>query len=310
MEAKEEIAAISFPSECKKSLLSAFARISGSLRLTSSAEELDLSTESAKIAKCLYLSASSLFEKQPRLSYSRGIGFRKKTKYHVLLPEAGSTMNELEIDYFSSRIPSALVASDEQASSYLSGAFLAGGSVNSPESSNYHLEIAVNDPSYAKWLVHLITKAQDHHFSPKISKRRNQWIVYLKRAEQISEFLVLIGATSACLKFEDTRVNRDFANIGNRLTNLDKANMAKTLGAGARQKKEIEALLERFPPTHFNPKERALMDLRVNNPDASLEELAVMLSEELATTISKSNVNHLFRYFHALYEKEISHAEK
>ena len=52
------------------------------------------------------------------------------------------------------------------------------------------------------------------------------------------------------------------------------------------------------------------MDLRVNNPDASLEELAVMLSEELATTISKSNVNHLFRYFHALYEKEISHAEK
>jgi len=304
MEAKEEIAQIEFPPSCQASFLSAFARINGSIRLSAMGEELDLSSESAKIAKALYLMASSLLGRQPRFSYSRGIGFRKKMKYHVLVPEAPAVLERLEVDYFSPRIPHGLVDSDEEASAYLSGAFLASGSVNDPSSSNYHLEIATNDQSYAKWLCHLLTKAQGHHFSPKVSARRNQWIVYLKKAEQISEFLVLVGATSACLKFEDVRVNRDFANIGNRLTNLDTANMSKTMEAGARQKKEIEFLLSHFPETHWNPKERALMELRVANPEASLGELAVALSEELASTISKSNVNHIFRSIHEAYLKE------
>jgi DNA-binding transcriptional regulator WhiA len=52
-----------------------------------------------------------------------------------------------------------------------------------------------------------------------------------------------------------------------------------------------------------NPKMRLLMELRLSHEDASLEELANLMSEELASTVTKSNVNHLFRAIHQKYEE-------
>ena len=52
-----------------------------------------------------------------------------------------------------------------------------------------------------------------------------------------------------------------------------------------------------------NPKLLALMELRLKHPDSSLDELSKLLSEELNTEISKSNVNHLLRYVHAHAEE-------
>jgi DNA-binding protein WhiA len=108
--------------------------------------------------------------------------------------------------------------------------------------------------------------------------------------------LVLIGAKESCLQFEDVRISRDFASIGNRLQNLDTANYGRTEKAGARQGEEIASYVSLVGWDQIaNPKFKALLELRLKNPDASYEELAKMLSEELNTEISKSNVNHLFR---------------
>ncbi|MBR1846891.1 MAG: DNA-binding protein WhiA [Bacilli bacterium] len=302
MQAKEEIAAHQFPAELQRSLLSGFAKTSGSLRLTDSGEELDLSSESAKVAKLLYLLAGRRYEGAPHFAYSRSFGRGKKTRYHVLIPHADKVLDDLKVDFLSGKINPDVVQGDEEASCYLSGAFLASGSVNSPVSSNYHLEIAVNSSSYAKWLSHLINKVLGHHFTSKVSTRRNQWIVYLKRSDQISEFLVLIGATEACLKFESVRIDREEINIENRLINLDSANMSKTLQTGRKQVKQIQYLVEKCGFDVFpSDKAIALMKLRLAHPEASLGELAEMLSEELSSTVSKSNVNHLFRALEDLY---------
>ena len=43
--------------------------------------------------------------------------------------------------------------------------------------------------------------------------------LYLKKSDLISSFLVLIGAVEMCMTFENTRVERDFKNIGNRMLN-------------------------------------------------------------------------------------------
>jgi DNA-binding transcriptional regulator WhiA len=59
-----------------------------------------------------------------------------------------------------------------------------------------------------------------------------------------------------------------------------------------------------------NPKLKALMQLRLSHPDATLEELRGFLSEELNTSISKSNVNHLFRYLDQEYKKAVAHERK
>jgi DNA-binding protein WhiA len=70
-------------------------------------------------------------------------------------------------------------------------------------------------------------KAANHQFNSKIVARRKEWVVYLKRSDEISDFLILIGAKEACLQFENVRVDRDFANVDNRLRNIDTANYGK-----------------------------------------------------------------------------------
>lgn len=305
MMAKEEIASHDFPEELQRSLLSGFAKTGGSLRLGEAGEELDLSSESARIAKTLYLLAGKRYGGLPHFAYSRSFGRGKKTRFHVLIPNGNEVLKDLKVDFLTGKINPEVVADDLEARCYLSGAFLASGSVNDPSSSNYHLEIAVSSQSYAKWLSHLINKILDHHFNAKVSSRRNQWIVYMKRSDQISEFLVLIGATEACLKFESVRIDREEVNIENRLDNLDAANMSKTLATGQRQVKQIEYLLAKRGFDAFpSDKSRALMKIRLAHPEASLGELAELLSEELSATVSKSNVNHLFRSLEELYLQE------
>lgn len=302
MEAKEEIAAHQFPKELQRSLLSGFAKTNGTLRLRGGKEELDLSSESAKVAKLLYTIAMHRYEEAPHFAYSRSSMGGKKTRYHVLIPNAETVLKDLKVDFLTGKIDPEVVQGDEEASCYLSGAFLASGSVNDPSSSNYHLEIAVSSPSYAKWLSHLINKVLGHRFTSKVSARRSQWIVYFKRSEQISEFLVLIGATDACLKFESVRIDRDEANIENRLRNLYNGNMDKTVRVGEKQVKQILFLQDKYGDDAFpGEKMQALASLRLEHPDASLGELAEMLSEELSSTVSKSNVNHLFRAIEARY---------
>jgi hypothetical protein len=296
--AKEEAARFARSDEAKRSLLSSFVRINGYLRLNKGKEGLELASESASIAKAVYQDLHDLYGVEVRFAYTRSAGFLKRIVYHVIVDkEASDILSDLGVDFFApSEMPKTLVASPEQRAAYLAGAFLASGSVTDPASSNYHFEIALSDETYAKWLVKLFGKNDPHPFSAKLVKRRSKFVVYLKRSDEIADFLVLIGAKESCLQFEDVRISRDFANIGNRLQNLDTANYGRTEKAGERQTEEIAGYVKFVGWDHIdNPKFKALLELRVKNPDASYGELAKMLSEELNTEISKSNVNHLFR---------------
>ena len=134
--------------EEQKALLSAFVKGGGSLRIGSK-QEIELSTESSTIAKMLYMSFSQIYGAKCRFAYTRGIGFRKKTKYHVLVENPDLILEDLHVDFFSSTIP-ATAHNEETKEAYLAGAFLSSGSVNDPSSSNYHLEIATSDLVYAK----------------------------------------------------------------------------------------------------------------------------------------------------------------
>ena len=52
-----------------------------------------------------------------------------------------------------------------------------------------------------------------------------------------------------------------------------------------------------------NEKLRVLCKIRKENIEANYNELALMLSEELHTSVSKSNINHLFIKLKKLYEE-------
>jgi DNA-binding protein WhiA len=301
---KEEIVQNGFPDTCVRSFLSGFVKCNGSFRLTHGASLLDLATESAQTAKYLYQLIKDIYGLEVRFAYTRGFGFRKNSQqYHVLVPEPDFVLSDIEVDFLSPKIPTRAASSQQRSAAYIAGCFLACGSVNDPSSSNYHLEIALNDPSHAKWLSHLLNKQSKGAFNSKVIQRRKQHVVYLKRGEEIADFLKLIGAMQSCFAFEDVRIERDFNNVTNRLENLDSANFAKTMSASSRQKREIEYFVAHGGLDLIeNQKLRILMELRLQNPDASLDELAALMSEELGATVSKSNVNHLFRSLHERYE--------
>ena len=299
---KEELASLDYSKEEGRALLSGFIKSNGSFRLSNGKETLDLSTESSKVAMLLYKLVAMIYGIQGHFAYTRGVGSRKAIRYHCLIPSCDVVLKDVEVDFFNSKVPSFVSENKDSSAAYLQGVFLAVGYVSDPRNKNYHLEFPFSDKSYATWISHLINKAVDGNFESKIVERRKQSVVYIKRSEKISEFLAYLQASNSCLDFENARVDRDFANIGNRLRNLDGANQRKKEAASETQLREILFLKERgVLQSVRNIKTILLCDLRIANPDASMESLAEMLSEEMGMSISKSNINHLFRSIHELY---------
>lgn len=300
---KEEITTLRFSDEHLRALLAAFIKITGSISYANKKTRIISRTENAKIAKFIYHSVDKVYGIVPKFAYSKTMNFKKRLSYSIIIEEGDYLIDDLEINFLEGKISKNLVFNDDMISGYVAGAFLASGSVNSPKNSNYHLEVSLNNENYAKWFSKLLLKYKGTEFSPKIIKRRNNYIVYLKKAQQVVDFLSMMGTTNATLEFENIRIDREFSSIGNRLQNLDSANFAKTADAAIRQIEDIKLIDEIFGIENIqNKKQKELMKLRLQHEDYSLIELANELSKITGTQVSKSNISHLFRAIHQMAE--------
>ena len=303
---KEELASNVYTSGDRlRALLSAYIRINGSLVFRHKKTLLQLNTENAKIGRFIFETINEIYHANAELIVKEKRNLDKSKSYMIEIADASEAiMDDLEISFLEGKISKNIVKNDDTISGYLIGAFLAAGSVNSPVTSNYHLEIALNSENYAKWLAKLFAKYKNSNIEPKITHRRDEYVIYFKKSDQISNFLIMVGAVSSCLEFEDIRANRDLMNNANRLTNMDTANMKRTIETGSRQAEEIAYIEQALGIDNItNLKERELCRIRLQNEAASLQELADILSEKFKKPITKSNVNHLFRSIHALYER-------
>ena len=301
---KEELVSNTYPSNDRlRALLSAYIRINGSLVFRHKRTLLQLNMENAKVGKFIYQNINDIYNTKAELIVKERKNLNKTKSYMIEIDDDSETiMDDLEISFLEGKISKNIVKNDDTISGYLAGAFLAAGSVNSPVTSNYHLEIALNSENYAKWLAKLFAKYKNSNIEPKITSRRDQYVLYFKKSDQISNFLIMIGAVSSCLEFEDVRADRDLNNSYNRLTNMDTANMKRTIETGKRQAEEIRLIDQYLGIDNLgNIKERELCHLRLENEAASLQELADMMSERFKKTITKSNINHLFRSIHEFY---------
>ena len=303
-EVKEELCSNEYPSQDRlRALLAAYIRINGSLVFRDKKSYLSLSSENAKISAFIYKMLNDIYKSDARLIYETKTNLGKNRIYRIEIQEASETiLEDLDISFLEGKISKNIVRNDDTISGYLAGAFLASGSVNSPSTSNYHLEIALNSENYAKWLSKLFSKYHNSDIEPKITKRREQFVIYFKKSDQISNFLIMIGAVTSCLEFEEARMNRDLVNSANRLTNMDTANMKKIYETGLRQVEEIKVIDKALGIENItNAKVRLLCSLRLENESASLADLADLMSERLDKDITKSNINHLFRSIHEMY---------
>ena len=301
---KEELVSeVELSSERLEALLSAYIRINASLGFNNRKLQVKLKTENAKIARFIYSSLKSLGEGyQIELKFDKSKNRKKKTYYQIIIDDADSLLERLHVSFMEGKISKDIVYNDETISGYLAGAFLASGSINSPETSNYHLEITTVSENYAKWLSKLFLKYKKIEMTTKIVKRRDKYVIYFKKGDQISNFLIMIGAANSCMEFENARAYRDYTNNTNRLINLDVANMSKTTEVAKRQIKEIKFIDDKLGIHNLhNPKKELLCYFRLDNESLSMSDLAGKLSEELGIIVTKSNVNHMFRDLHDLY---------
>ena len=285
-----------------RALLSSYIRINASISIRNKHTHLILKSENGKTAKFIYKNINDIYGNTAHMSYMDK-GNTKKTYYIIDIDEKSEEiLEDLEISFLEGKISKNIIKNDDAISGYLAGAFLASGSVNSPSTSNYHLELSLVSENYAKWLSKLFGKYKNSNIEPKIIKRRDKYIVYFKKSDQIANFLIMIGAVSACMEFENVRVDRDFANSANRLANGDIANMRKTIETGKRQQMEMRVIDEKLGIKNIpNVKERELAYLRLDNESLSLLELSYKLSAIIGKTVTKSNINHLFISLHNLY---------
>ena len=309
-EIKNEITAnINLDTEMKRSLLAAFIRVNGTIKFKNKNEYLILRTENAKVAKFIYSLIKDLYEDVVvSFSFRKTMKFYKATEYLVNIINGGTTIfSSLDINLLESKINQELINKEDKIRGFLMGLFLACGSCNSPKTSNYHFEFYVSDENLAKNILKIINKIKSSQFDFKLTKRRNNFVIYLKKSDQISGFLAFLDASNCCIKFEDVRVSRDYSNINNRLIICDQYNYKKSIDKANVQIEQIKLIDKHLGIDNIiNEKVQLLCKLRLKDPEASYADLSSMMSEELNIPVSKSNIGHLFRKIEnmaKLYEK-------
>lgn len=281
--------------------LSGFIRNNGYI----SNNELILTTENESLKDKVISLIKDVYEVEVKVEIKDGLNFSKKDLFVMHISDnIDFILKDLcyldELGNYLDTPKEYLVGANEEIRAYLRGVFLAGGSINDPKTSRYHMEILMNEPKEAIFVQKLLNIFD---LNAKILNRDKGYMVYIKEAERISDFIKILGAMKAVLYFEDVRIYHDKKNHTNRLNNCEQANTDKIIGAAAVQLKNIEILEENLAVELLDDKTKEALEYRKKYPEASLKELSEIISLETNNKITKSGLNHRFRKINELASK-------
>ena len=287
---KEELLGLGTES---KSELAAIMKMSGSLGIASQGLTLSITTENAKIARHIYELLLSFYQVKSDIRHHQKTNLRKNRVYTVFLDEkVEDILSDLHLaDAFfgiQEGIDPLILSDDEASRAYLRGAFLSNGSMRDPESGTYQLEIVSVYLDHAQGLASLM---QRFLLDAKTIERKKGAVTYLQRAEDIMDFLIVVGAMEAMAEFEAVKILRETRNDLNRANNAETANIARTVTASMKTINNIVKIMETSGLESLPIDLQEVAHLRVNHPDYSIQQLADSLSKPL----SKSGVNHRLR---------------
>jgi cell division protein WhiA len=284
-----------FPTE-KYAELSALITNNGQIGNT-----IKIVTENASVARCAFTIIKDLYHINSKITVRRGYNFTKNYLYIIeITKNISKILKELTIDDHS-RIPKSYLVDDEDTKrAYLRGLFIATGSINDPKTSRYHLEFLVEEEQYAIFINDLLNYFD---LKSKYLKRENKYMIYIKEAEKISDFLRVINATQSLLYFEDIRIYRDHKNMTNRLNNCEQANVDKIVITANNQVKDIELIESVGGLDLVDEKVKEAAIYRKKYPDVSLLELSEIISIETGNIITKSGLYHRINKIKSLANK-------
>ena len=192
-----------------------------------------------------------------------------------------------------------IVGANEEIRAYLRGVFLSSGSINDPKSS-YHMELSINLGEEAVFVQRLLNIFD---LNAKILSRDKGYMIYIKEAEKISDYLKIINASNAVMYYENIRIYHEEKNKTNRLNNCEQANTDKIIETATKQLKQIEIIEKNMGVQLMDENTIVALTYRKKYPEASLKELSEIISLETGKPITKSGLNHRFRKIKELAEK-------
>lgn len=250
---------------------------------------IKITTENASLARMLFSVIKETYSVTSKVTVRQGYNFQKNYLYILeikdKIKEIVSDLNLDNLDYNSNY----LLDDISLKRAYLTGVFLAVGSINDPKKSRYHLEFIISNEQYGYFVCKLLNS---FNLNSKIIKRENKYMVYIKEAEKIADFLRIINATNSLLYYENIRIYRENKNMTNRLNNCEQANVDKIIMTASLQIKDIELIKENELYDTLDDKLKDVCKYRLEYPEVSLQELSEIMSSELETKITKSGLNH------------------
>lgn len=275
-----------------KAILSSFIKINSHLVLRSGEWVIVIKSENIKTAKLVLKQLKRIYNVDARVAITEKKKLRVNNDNKIVHIEIDKKAKEIlkDLQIYSLEkgfecLPNNDFLGDlEVRKAYVVGAFLASGSVNSPATKNYHLEVAVNDKLYADFLIKLLRK---FYLEPKQIIRRNHYVVYLKKSEQIADFLKVISAWQSLLTFEERRIQRDQFNSLNRLYNCEISNEKRAIEIGNKQAEAIRWFRDNIGLEKLDPSLKVVAEVRLNNPEATYIELTNDCKEYYNLQISK-----------------------
>lgn len=256
-----------------------------------------ITIENSAIARRIFKLIKDIYDITPVITVRKRYSFNKGLSYILdikekneqilkdlsILDEQGNYLN-IPKDY--------IIEDEEEVRAYLRGLFMCVGSINDPKTSRYHLELLVDNLKYAKFISQILNK---YNLNSKVIKREKNYMIYIKEAEKIADFLRIIKSFNAVMYFEDIRIYRDHKNMTNRLNNCEQANMDKVFMTSNSQIKDIQLLETNGLLDILDEKLKEVINYRLQYPESSLQELSDIITIKTGNKITKSGLNHRLR---------------
>ena len=211
---------------------------------------------------------------------------------------------------FDPAVPPGAVKTANQRKMFMRGLFLACGMVSQPQKS-YHAEFVLTNKAIAESVKRLL---EESGIAPKMTIRKNSYVVYIKEGDKLEDLLAYIGASSAMLLVSNERIVKQANNEANRSVNCINANIERATLSSRRQAEDIRLVLDTIGYDKLPDELRIVAETRLNNYELSLSELA----DELG--IGRSAVNYRLKKLSRLAdeiresaarpEKQITEKEK
>ena len=168
--------------------------------------------------------------------------------------------------------------SGRELSGFVAGVFLAvgGGQIELGENTKmgYNIDFTFENVANSRVFCELLSQFE---ILPKLTLQSGTAVVRVQSADCICNFLALVGAKNCLMEMNNQMALRELRNNANRRANCDTGNIEKQVETATRQIAVLREKIANGEMARMSKKLQETAHARINNPDATYEELAALL---------------------------------